>query len=732
MPNNDFLIIDVESLCIGGYGVGGSKEKGYIILMKAKKGMEKVRFAWVLKNILIPFVQKVRKEKTGFVAAGGQIPESEVAVFWCDGDNSQIDSIVNEDGIELFMKHGVIANKHNPSRTGSEQGPDLNRVFPSEKELNRKITVKHVPSDEHTLKHRLELAFAQLANDNGLRLRKVAVLVDFFAKQPQVLSKSRVPDNIIHGLVANGMLDPTTKRVPVFQNIIGTIRRVPTHKEVDLCKKTFRILMAWSYNNGMRCIPDSVFIGLGFPKDIDAYGKEKVRTAGILQENQQRCKCLTAVAEIASREKRNREMEIEVQRKEDRKKARVDRKKNDAIAVDERLCSLASLEYSEANIAKCELKHFAQLKAPELRTFIVARHETYTTLSKTQKELYHPKTALQDALDGTVNCVSVAFACREKKSKVLAAMAELEETSNTTEDSPATISTFSIVLDPSSNWVAAGDLLLDASWLSRICEVFDPQDKLLRQEITDDTVKKATLLCSLLRTRLHSDRYLRRVKLEKRLHWCLEWAAENLSIFAAYMVLFGHVKKNIACLGELRCLLAKPNGNNFLMATNSEGKLFGGYLVFDTNDDEWVRAGKSTNEDGCAGRWAEHKTKAKSARNDSDCLFYDLFPSKESPRSQGKIEGLFEDLRQYIAAGFDGAAVAESGIFMKEYREDGGIFFYTKQQKERIERLNLRGRTKVQKYSEMVAYLIEISYGLALGPMDVSGSTGFEGCGLNL
>jgi hypothetical protein len=45
MPNDDFLVLDVEGMCVGGYGVGGSTEKGYIILMAAKKGMEKVRFA---------------------------------------------------------------------------------------------------------------------------------------------------------------------------------------------------------------------------------------------------------------------------------------------------------------------------------------------------------------------------------------------------------------------------------------------------------------------------------------------------------------------------------------------------------------------------------------------------------------------------------------------------------------------------------------------------------------
>ena len=728
MPHDDFLVIDVEGLCIGGYGVGGSKEKGYIILMKSKKGMEKVRFAWVQENILIPFVAKVRKQMTGFVATGGHIPECEKAVFWCDGDNSQIDSIVSEEGINLLAKHGIIANKHNPSRTGSEQAPDLNRVFPTDKKLNKKITVKHVPSDKHDLKRRLQLAFEELANNNGLRLRKQSVFVDFFAKQPQIISKSHVPDNIVHGLVANGMLDPTKKRIPVFANIVGTIRRVPNHKEVDLCKKSFQFLMAYSYYRGMRYIPDSVFYTLGFPKDIDSEGKVKVRLAEISQENQQRCKCLTGAAEVASRAKRKRDLEVEEQRKEGRTKARSDRKKSDALAVDQRLCSLASMEYSEANVAKCEMVHFSKLRAPELRSFIVARDDAYPSLIKTTS-LYHPKTALQDAQAGAKNCVSVAFACREKKSKVLAAMAENEATSNNTGDSPVVVSTFSIVLDPSSSWLSAGDLLLDASWLLRIVTVCDPDGKLLRREVNAEAAEKATLLCNILRARMRSDRYLDRVQLEKRQHWALEWAFENVAVFAAYMVLFGQVKKNIACIDELRCILARPDGTNFLMATNIEGKLFGGYLAHDENDEEWIRSGKSTQEGGCASRWAEHKTKASSPRNDSDCLFYDLFPSKQSPRSDREVQGYFEDLQQYISAGFDGIAVAQSSIFMKEYSA-GGIFFYTKQQKQRIERLNFRGRTTVQKYSEMVAYLIEISYGLALGPKDVSGSAGFESAGL--
>ena len=140
-----------------------------------------------------------------------------------------------------------------------------------------------------------------------------------------------------------------------------------------------------------------------------------------------------------------------------------------------------------------------------------------------------------------------------------------------------------------------------------------------------------------------------------------------MAIIAAYMVPFNHTKKNIACLGKLRCLLAKPRGNNYFMASNEEGKLSGCYLRFDTNSDEFIRAGKSTGAKGCIGRWAEHGSKAESKTNELESQFYDLFPSRKSVRSKGKIEGIFEDLEQYVVAGFDREAVAESGILRKDY-----------------------------------------------------------------
>ena len=168
-------------------------------------------------------------------------------------------------------------------------------------------------------------------------------------------------------------------------------------------------------------------------------------------------------------------------------------------------------------------------------------------------------------------------------------MATNDENENTNKDtgclsndSPA------IVTDPFNqvdSWAKAGELLLEPGWLSRICNSFDPQGKLLREtSITEDLATKATLLCELLRARLRSPKYSRPLKPGKHKHWCLEWASENMTIAAAYMSLFGHAKKDISCVRESRSLLSKLSSNKYFSVFNAEGKLFGCYLAYDENN----------------------------------------------------------------------------------------------------------------------------------------------------
>ena len=116
--------------------------------------------------------------------------------------------------------------------------------------------------------------------------------------------------------------------------------------------------------------------------------------------------------------------------------------------------------------------------------------------------------------------------------------------------------------------------------------------------------------------------------------------------------------------------------------------------------------------------------------NHDDMWFYDAFPHSASARSQSKAkEGLFEYLQPYVGASFgDDARTLE--ILSKDVTE-GGLFLYSKEEKERIRRTKFNGKSEDKKFMQMVAYLFELGYDLALSRIhNVSQSPGFEGCGL--
>mmetsp|Transcript_7584 Transcript_7584/g.13673 ORF Transcript_7584/g.13673 Transcript_7584/m.13673 type:complete len:352 (+) Transcript_7584:347-1402(+) len=296
--------------------------------------------------------------------------------------------------------------------------------------------------------------------------------------------------------------------------------------------------------------------------------------------------------------------------------------------------------------------------------------------------------------------------------------------------------TETVLLNPSQNDIKSSQLLRDPVWVARIISVFDPQGKLIKEEIIEDFTTKADCLLNMLQFRLSSYHIPKRVPKSKHNHWSLEWAKKNLAVVAAYMILFKHTKMDISVFGESKCLLAKPTGNSYLLCSNEEGGLVGAYLSYDANEEEWVRAGKATAAGkgnkcgGMKGRWHDHEKRHKAHDNVDDSQYYDLYPSKESIRSKNPMKaGLFENLQQFVAAGF-APNDATAAQFEKDYAS-GGLFFYTSDEKASVLRTNFSGKLGNQKFSEMVAYLFELGYDLALSRShNVSESPGLEGCGL--
>ena len=124
----------------------------------------------------------------------------------------------------------------------------------------------------------------------------------------------------------------------------------------------------------------------------------------------------------------------------------------------------------------------------------------------------------------------------------------------------------------------------------------------------------------------------------------------------------------------------------------------------------------------------EHLKKAKAKQSTS--TFYLRYPTKCSARSNSASrKGFFDNLIQFVAIGF---LVANDEIDRKvslEY-EQGGIFLFNENEKKRINASNKAGRnTTALKRIDMIAYLIEIAYDIAISPVhNVSDNPGFESC----
>ncbi len=198
---------------------------GYVLFMRGMPGAEKKRFQWIRENVLFPFINWGRKEYDDFdVNSSAPMGDELTAVSWCDGDHSQIDTIISPDGIHRYSANNVIANKHNASETGKEQACDLGKVFTISKKLNKSTTVEHIPCSNHLLKSKLELQFAKF--NTKLRIKKQSTIIDYLAKQPTILSCACVRENVQSGLIASGMIDSHGLCMPVLHKFIQCARRL--------------------------------------------------------------------------------------------------------------------------------------------------------------------------------------------------------------------------------------------------------------------------------------------------------------------------------------------------------------------------------------------------------------------------------------------------------------------------------------------------------------------------
>jgi len=154
-----------------------------------------------------------------------------------------------------------------------------------------------------------------------------------------------------------------------------------------------------------------------------------------------------------------------------------------------------------------------------------------------------------------------------------------------------------------------------------LVSTFDPKGKLITSGFRDsmadsqmllDILKKADLLFVMFSSRFRTH-VKRKVKPCQQPNKFLPWAGKNLALVASWMIVALHVKEDISCLDESKCLLANPGNNRFLVCSNKELSHLGCYLHYNQNGDIWIQSGSATDE----GRVGKHlKTHLERASSD--------------------------------------------------------------------------------------------------------------------
>ena len=238
------------------------------------------------------------------------------------------------------------------------------------------------------------------------------------------------------------------------------------------------------------------------------------------------------------------------------------------------------------------IDQFDQCLKDELVAFIMVH------VKDVQKSKLPKKGKVEDAKNGEKNLIAMAFDCRTKENIMHQQLdahnktIEQREVQQSQDETPLPFS-LPVPLAQSNHYsIKPSLLLMRPEWVASIFDCFDPDQKRICIEIGETVSLRADLLHKILLNRLARHINSRVREQEKRSHWCLKWAAENMAQMAAIMVVFDCVKDDLQLICEMKTLLKPPTQ---YIISNTEGHNQGAYLYFDNNDNAWIRSGETTN-----------------------------------------------------------------------------------------------------------------------------------------
>ena len=180
MPEDGMLVAEIPGLCPSSEISICNDVKGYFIFIRRGTPISEFH-AWYDENIIVPFVNKLRKEYGS---------SSDEIIYWIDSDIPHLKHLENPAMMERSVTtHNLIINKVGAKTTGCCQTLDVGDFFRRMKVVAGKSTLKDQTSP---LKSRISKGFDTLRSNNQLLLpqRKLKAIIDIGSTAPQVFSES--------------------------------------------------------------------------------------------------------------------------------------------------------------------------------------------------------------------------------------------------------------------------------------------------------------------------------------------------------------------------------------------------------------------------------------------------------------------------------------------------------------------------------------------------------------
>lgn len=739
---DDFIILEVPGLCIGGDVIPNRSDVGYVILTKGSHDentdsdvtlTERV-MKWYHMNMVIPFIDSLRtmhEVENSFISdslIGGGDMNFDWTVFSLDSEISYLNFLRRRETVDLNRQRRIVVKKISAAATESYQALDCGECF---LELSSQLKNGTMKNSSSSLSKLFREILNKCASFKMRNKSKIGAMVDAVSCAPSLYKLAFEKQKIQNSFSTVGEITNIgSKDSPQYIAC----------PDIDIiqkrCKTTWTFDQREHFNQNLKSgveeimrhgyISEEWFDARGFPNDTRINGDEVERKYSLEQMHMQR-HVLLSNREITSY---FRNAEENLIRKKQNVADNLYQSANQIIKLNEKateeLTKYISKTQPDGTLIldwNClTLQQMNKVTSEKLRAFYLVRTSenlVHTISEKNQKlKKGNPEQVESETLPPNGESQFNLGRAHAVRNQPVIATAPGR--------APRIAYTQSLIQPPSTirmeerpNFNVTTDFVRKAcvsiSSLDDRGEEFQLQQLQNMADLDDDTF---------------SDVLLQRLSLNLEIRECpmdhiiwKEFFIPNLKRGAAIVKMHGCVLNNSALRGQgaQDSLFSNSFREKMECLSGRDGALLddipdqlGAYLFEDEPGIGICRAGSASV--GLRKRYNGHVAASKrESPNSSGSNFYNCYPDKSSNGGEMGIKGNFEDLRQITGVRFT-PEMRESVIELLEW--DDAILSF----------LENRGtESLLEKKNRMVCYFFEKIFDLMIGlHMNLSRNPGFE------